>query len=125
MKYFLILLLSCICPLIAQGVSPVKEDEKLSCLQGILFISNKKSAREEVPPNFRGVHSDDVRLLQKNQAFLSKLNDQYVGKPLSQKEISEIKEKVAQFYKSQNQPLVVISVPKQELTHGVLRIVVE
>ena len=93
-------------------------------LEGILLLGDWNLVRAEPVDEFRGVKAVDVGLLSKNKEFLADLEFQFVGKPLTQASMQEIKQAIASYYESLNQPLVVVSTPRQEVTKGILQLVV-
>lgn len=104
--------------------SPLQQHLILEKLNGILLLGDWNLVRKEPIDEIEGVEQRDVALLAKNRDFLFTLQYQFVGKPLTQATIQEIKQRIADFYESKNQPLVVVSTPKQEVTKGVLQLVV-
>lgn len=108
------------CPLIAIDNNEIIVD----CLKGILFLNNWERVRKTSVEDLECIKADHVQLLQKNPNFLRFLREEYIGKPLTQGTILDLKNEVADYYRSQNQPFVVVSVPRQEVTNGVLQVVV-
>lgn len=94
-------------------------------LNGIIFWSNWGDVRKNPVDDLNCVVADDVLLLQRNPQFLLELYNKYANKPLTQRVIWNLKNEVAEFYRLKNQPFVVISIPRQELTKCTLQVVVE
>ncbi|MBU6446725.1 MAG: hypothetical protein KGQ49_04935, partial [Verrucomicrobia bacterium] len=129
MKPFLFAALLLIAPLLAIDVrcdeSQARDEVIVDCLQGILFLGNWEGARKYCPEDLHCVMARDVSILQKNPDFLRSVQNEYIGRPLTQQTICDLKAKVAEFYRSKNQPLVVISIPRQDICNGVLQVIVE
>lgn len=128
MKHFIWLLaaafsLSC---LEASG-NMIRSNDKaiIACLKGIVFFGSWDPVRKTSIEDLECVRADRVHLLQKNPDFLRALTDQYIGKPLTQKTLYKLKTEIANYYRLKGQPFVVVSIPKQVVTNGVLQVVVE
>lgn len=106
------------------GSPEVEETVIIPELDGILLLGDWNLVRAEPIDLIYGVHSVDVGLLGQNPGFLEKLASQFIGKPLTQASMHEIKQEIANFYESKNQPLVVVTTPRQELTKRILQLVV-
>lgn len=103
-----------------------KPDEPmLESLQGIVILGSWDQVRNQPVTECDCVVAEDVLLLERNPKFLQKLFNTYIGKPLTQRVIWNLKNDIVEFYRSQNQPFVVVSTPRQELTKCMLQIVVE
>lgn len=103
-----------------------KEDPSiLFKLKGILFLNDWNQVRSDPIDEVEGIDAKNVVVLRNNPEFLAELDKQFIGKPLTPAEISVIKQKVVDFYQSNDQPLVIVNMPKQELNSGVLQLVVK
>lgn len=118
MKRFLLALCLFALPLLA-------DEMILERLNGIVFMGDWSQVRKAPIADVDCAIADGVDLLNKNPEFVRDLHNDYVGKPLYKSTITEIKERVLSFYRTRNQPLVVVSIPRQELTKCVLQVVVE
>ena len=94
-------------------------------LQGIVILGSWDHVRNQPVTDCDCVIAEDVLLLERHPKFLQKLYDTYIGKALTQKAIWNLKNEITDFYRSQNQPFVVVSIPKQELTKCMLQVVVK
>lgn len=129
MRCLFILLLSSILPLasvtVERDLSQSSDEPMVENLKGILLLGDWEEVHNEAVDELCCVAAEGVNLLQRNPNFLRALQEEYVGKPLTQRAIWHLKNEIADYYRSQNQPLVVVSIPRQELTKGVLQVVVE
>ncbi len=129
MKRYVILFLVSILPLMSShledGSPRADEEEAAASLNGILLLADWNQVRKNPVDDLRRVAVDGVSFLQKHPDFLLQLQDQYLGKPLTQATISNIKNQIADYYLSKNQPLVVVTVPRQNLSKGVLQVVID
>lgn len=101
------------------------DEPLIESLQGILLLKNWDQVRKEPVDDLRCVVADGVNYLQKNPNFLRELRDQYIGKPLTQRAIWNLKNRIAEYYRANNQPLTVVTIPKQDLSKCILQVVVE
>jgi len=128
-KRFLVALLLLMPPIfgvnVQRDMNQSCDEVMIDCLEGILFLGNWDGVRKVCPEHVHCVVARGVAILQRNPEFLKKLQDEYIGKPLTQRKIWNLKNEIAQFYHSKNQPLVVVTVPRQDICNGVLQIVIE
>ena len=92
-------------------------------IHGIMLLGDGSLVRPS-SQTVEGVSAIKVNALQNDPKFLKELERQYVGKPLTKETIQAIKQTVADHYAELNQPFVAVNVPRQELTNGVLQLVV-
>jgi hemolysin activation/secretion protein len=122
-------------PQAATGTSPIQQpvagtasdlqpDVMLCDLKGIVLLGNWNLLRPEPVDDINGVSSCGLALIDRNPSFLKELEVAYLGKPLTQRALWELKGKIADFYKSKNQLYSCVSVPRQKLSKGILQIVV-
>jgi hypothetical protein len=90
-------------------------------LKGLVFISDPKDLQKSGLAT-SGVSVSPVPPL--NQPAIQKTFQTYLGRPVTLKTLNEITGKVAAFYKQQNHPLVDVVAPEQDVTSGVVQIVV-
>jgi hemolysin activation/secretion protein len=102
----------------------IDQDVIIQQLEGILLLGDWNLVRTESIDSIQGVCSVGVGLLGKNNCLLDDLNQRFIGKPLTFASMQELKQSIASYYESKNQPLVVVSTPRQEVTKGILQLVV-
>jgi hemolysin activation/secretion protein len=90
-------------------------------LKGLVFISDPKDLQKSGLTT-SGVSVAAVPLL--NQPAIQKTFQAYLGRPVTLKTLDEITGKAAAFYKQQSHPLVDVVAPEQDVTSGVIQIVV-
>ena len=96
-----------------------------SPLNGILIYGSWDQVRKEPVADVNGVQSKGVSLLASHPGFLKKLQDEFVGLPLTQGALWKLKSDISEFYCKQDQPFVVVSVPRQNMSKGILQVVVD
>lgn len=104
-----------------------KEDQRQgwssTTLEAIRFLPKNDASSSEKCPSC-AVSADRVFLLRTNPYFLQKLQAKYIGKELCLSLLESLEEDVIDFYHSHSQPFVVVSIPKQEFSSGILDVVV-
>ncbi|MBX7066321.1 MAG: hypothetical protein K1X28_03735 [Parachlamydiales bacterium] len=110
---------------VQRDMTQSSDEVMVDCLNGLLFLNSWDDVRKNCPDDLYCVEARGVVLLQRNPEFLKSLQEKYIGRPLTQRVIWNLKNEIADFYRSINQPLVVITVPRQDICNGVLQIVVE
>jgi hemolysin activation/secretion protein len=93
-------------------------------LIGIWIVGRSEKVEKE-PKELNGVQSSGVGLLSKNPDFLKRLQEEFVGRTLTQGALWKLKADIADYYSAKGQPFVIVSIPRQPVTNGVLRVVVE
>ena len=106
------------------AAAPLQSELVLPILQGIRLLGNWNLVNRTVNQPIYTVMTEQVFLLEKHPGFLDTLQSTYVGKPLTQEAIWNLKCDLVDFYGSHGQPFAVISVPHQDLKHGILQVVV-
>lgn len=101
------------------------ERAPVEILNGILFVGNWEEVRRSAVDELRCVIAKDVALLRKHPDFLTSLQNEYIGCPITRKLIEDLKNEIAQFYKGKNQPFVAVTIPKQDFSNGVLQVVID
>lgn len=106
------------------AASSFESEQVLDQLKGIVFLNNWDQVRKEPRVDLCGVVVDQVAFLACYPHFLEKIRQSYIGQPLTQEAIFRLKTEVANLYSTAGQPFVVVSIPRQDLTKGVLQVVV-
>ncbi len=101
-----------------------KGDEKViaSELKGLLFVKDPNDIRKKGMPGITGVVSVGIDLL-KTPEFLE-LMQEYIGKPVSLKSLNQLTRDVVMFYRKSDHPVVDVVLPEQNVTSGIIQVVV-
>jgi hemolysin activation/secretion protein len=90
-------------------------------LKGLVFVASPRDIQKSAVATL-GLSLTAVPLL--NQAAFKDALNAYIGQPLTFKGLNEITSKVSAFYKKANHPLVDVVAPEQDVSTGVVQIVV-
>ncbi len=71
--------------------------------------------------NYRTMQGISIK---KREALLKELDQFVLGKPLTLKKIGEIKAKISQFYQDNGHSLVIVNIPEQDVSDGVVVVTV-
>jgi len=91
-------------------------------LQGLVFVSSMEEVAEEGTGHVEGVEAKTNDVLQ-TPAF-KKIADQYLGEPVTLLSIKKLNRDVVRFYSNNDFPVVNVVVPEQDITNGVVQLVV-
>jgi len=92
-------------------------------LKGIIFVDNQDLVISPAPLK-PGVHIDSPKLgLIKTEKFRRVVNP-YLGKPVSIAMLNSLARDVIMFYRESDYPVVDVSIPEQDVTNGVVYVVV-
>ena len=91
-------------------------------INGIILLNNKKDLN---PAGFKDVHGIKNYRVDLPGPFenLNRSLVFYCKKPLNKKSISDIKKTIILFYQKNNRPIVSVQIPKQDLSSGVLQLI--
>ena len=101
------------------------KQEEGAPLSHFVFLGSWNDFRRDPPPVSEEVQIRDVRLLETNPSFVGELRAEFLREPLTEETLARIKCRIAAFYNRQNQPFVVVSIPRQNSEQGVLQVVIE
>lgn len=93
----------------------------VSKLIGIVFV-DATAKIQSAAPRIQGVQALGIGIL--NKPTFSKVSGQYLGQPVSIKSINMLVKDVILFYRENDRPVVDVVVPEQDITTGVLQLVV-
>lgn len=94
----------------------------LERLRGVVFLASPEQVRPEGVEAFEGVRTQGLPLLE-GQAFET-LIEPYLGKPASLKSLNQLARDVVLYCREHDQPVVDVFVPEQDVTSGVVQVVV-
>lgn len=112
-------------PLCSPCPAPEGEKVLIRCAKGLVLVSDPKDLlRGKELDQFEGFRAICLDVPGSSERFAVALESLYLGKDLTRSSIDEIKAAVAEYYRGKNFPLVRVEVPKQDVTSGVLQLVV-
>ena len=98
-------------------------DDKTVLLERLLGVRFIRSPEEVIKDGFQdGIDIKDIDLLD-NAAF-RKIIQPYLGKPVTMRSISLMVRDTIRYYRSKGRPVVDVFVPEQEITKGVVQLMV-
>ena len=108
--------------------NPISEKRVIiPALQGLIMAPDSDKPGSYVLKTTKGVQIYRVMQglsLKKREALQKELEKSVIGKPLTLEKIEEIKKKIAKFYQKNGHALVVVNVPEQDVTDGVVVVTV-
>lgn len=110
---------------VAEAGPPAAEGDQrvvLERLRGVVFLASPEQVRPEGVEAFEGVRTQGLPLLE-GQAFET-LIEPYLGKPASLKSLNQLARDVVLYCREHDQPVVDVFVPEQDVTSGVVQVVV-
>ncbi|HEY4254904.1 MAG TPA: ShlB/FhaC/HecB family hemolysin secretion/activation protein [Chlamydiales bacterium] len=90
--------------------------------KGIVLLGRKEDLN--VVKNAEGVIIKDLVVPGNEQDLKDLLESNFIGEPLTLKRIGEIKKIILQYYVAHDNPIIVIEVPEQEISRGVLQLII-
>ena len=94
-------------------------------IKAVVLLGPDQTISQRELHNARGIVIRGLRLTPKQRINLKhELKPDTIGRPLSRARIATIKEDIAEFFDDIGRPLVIVSVPEQDITDGTLVLVV-
>ncbi len=103
-------------------VAPRDTTVRLKELKGIVFLADPQSVKSAGAGEVSGLDVSRVPELQ-NDAFRARMS-QYLGKPVSFASVEDMVRDVVVYFTENDRPFVVVTSPEQDITGGVLQLVV-
>lgn len=94
-------------------------------LKGIVLLGNWELLNSKEEEEISGAVSFDLAFIDQNPSFLKDLEASYIGRPLTDESLKDLKNEIGAYYKEKNQLFAFVSIPKQNLSKGILQVVVE
>ncbi len=104
--------------------SPPEDRVIIPCLQGIVLIGNPKEVKPEGLMHLDGIFVVDVTIPGGAQCLRERIESKFIGTCLTQKKLKELKDALLCYFREKRLPVVDVQVPEQEITGGVLQLLV-
>lgn len=95
---------------------------RLQALKGLVFLTDPKALRLEGARDISGLDVSRVPELQ-TEEFRARMS-RYIGKPVSAASVDRLVNDVVTYYTEQDRPFVVVTSPEQDITGGVIQLLV-
>jgi len=92
--------------------------------QGLILVPSKEDLNPAGYQNIHGVLAHCINL-PGNIVALKKEMRPLIGKPLNQETLNQLKSRLAAYYHQNNHPLVRITIPEQDISSGVVQLIVK
>jgi len=102
--------------------APGEDEVLIESVDGFYFTSSKEKIEVKGRKDVKGIRVEDVEAL-KNPEFQA-LMAKYLNKSVSIKTLKEMVRELVEFYRGKDQPVVDVIIPEQEITSGVVQILV-
>ena len=115
-------------PAVAHPVAPEPPDSAndptplLAELKAIVFVPSQKAVKPAGLENVRGIHREDLEVPAPVQ--FDQLAAAYLGKPVSMASVNQLSRDLVLFWRAHDRPVVDVVVPEQDITSGVLQLIV-
>lgn len=97
-------------------------DEVLVARVTAILVRPSSAGVKETPQNVRGWHPGSVEMLQRPE--FAPVAQRYLGEPMTLRSINSLARDIILFYRRNDRPVVDVVVPEQDVTQGVLQLVV-
>jgi len=108
----------------ASGIS-LAEEILVEETQGVVIIGGSDTLKKREVYAVRGVQVKDNPFLEDAEEFLAELEAEFIGQPLTYDRLDEMRDEILQYYESKGRPLVIVNIPPQEITGGVVQVTVQ
>lgn len=109
-------------PIAFYADEPLLQESHAPVIRALILVP-KPTEKSELPPA-EGVLVHDLKLPGKGQKLEKLLADLAVGKSLTPELLVEIKRTIITYYRENSRPVVTVMIPEQEISDGVVEVVV-
>jgi hemolysin activation/secretion protein len=102
--------------------APGDDDVLIESVDGFYFTSKKDKIEVKGRKDIKGIRVEDIEIL-KDPGFESMMA-KHLDKPVSIKVLKDVVRELVEFYRQRDQPVVDVIIPEQEITSGVVQILV-
>ena len=99
------------------------QSSSLPSFKGLILISDEKNLNPTGYQNIHGILIYHLNVPGPISSLIKKILP-LVGTPLNQKTITKIKQDVVLFYAQYNHPLVIVSIPEQNISAGIVQLII-
>jgi hemolysin activation/secretion protein len=110
---------------IVKNGEPSPPSQTDSRLKAIVLLSSTEDLNPNGYENIAGIEINNVPDLPGSEEDLKEmLRSDFLDRPLTQETISDIKREIIEFYRRNHRPIVTVIAPKQNISSGVLQLIV-
>ena len=91
-------------------------------LEGLIFVDSPEKVRKAGVSGVKGVQAEGLPLLQDPE--FRRVTDSFIGKPVTLRSLNDMVREIVIYYRENDRPVVDVIVPEQEITSGVIQLVV-
>lgn len=115
-------------PYIAEATDTLSSEEGddtvlVSEMRGLVLTSSAGES-DQSDQEIQGVVISDLNVPGDSCELIDRLTPLIIGRPLTQNVINQLKREIIVFYRENSRPIMTVTVPEQDVTDGVLKIVV-
>ena len=90
----------------------------------IVLADNEKTLNKQSFDDARGVVVSGLDIPGKSSKLINRLNRLFINKVISKENILSLKHEIILYYKNNNRPVISVNIPKQNITKGILRVII-
>lgn len=94
------------------------------CIRSIVLICNEEILKKQCFDDAKGIVISGPEVPGNKMSFIKRLENLFINKPLTKEAILNIKHEIILYYKNNHRPVIAVNVPPQNITRGILRLVV-
>ncbi|MCI0381778.1 MAG: BamA/TamA family outer membrane protein [Chlamydiae bacterium] len=102
----------------------IREKPIISALRGVVLVADKKDVGKLDPEDFLGMQAYGIEIPCGIEKLRCNLEPFFIGQPLTTDLLYRLKKEIIEFYQKCKRPVVIITLPEQEITNGVVYLVV-
>ncbi|NGX56763.1 MAG: hypothetical protein K1060chlam5_01009 [Candidatus Anoxychlamydiales bacterium] len=106
------------------SVNEEKQNILISKTKGLILSSSENSISYLDPKDVKGLEVIDLKVPGNHKKLSKELEPLFLGKDLTSNDLLTIKQAVIAYYSKYNRPLITVHVPEQDITSGVVSMVV-
>ncbi len=103
---------------------PLFSDALIEELRGVLLVPSQSDVEKGGAESVDGFHARGMEIPGGDQKMNQELAPEFLGQPLTKEALLDLKRKILQYYRDEGYPVVIVEIPEQDLSSGVLQLVV-
>jgi hemolysin activation/secretion protein len=116
--------LTALIALTASLLANESQDAKVHPIRGVVLVGSQKDVKSGGLSGIEGVQAENLDIPGSLSELKDKLEPLFMDKPLSSGLLLDLKKQVVSYYREHHHPVLIVEVPEQDVTQGVIQLVV-
>ena len=91
-------------------------------LKGLVFVGAADLVKKQGISELKGIETNNIELLRTTE--FQSIAEKYIGQPVTLKKLDDLVREIVVYYRDHDRPVVYVVVPEQDITTGVIQVLV-